>query len=359
MAIVNAPVAAVPRSRLIDHVGRWWEAAKDYWDILRPMRFCILVWVAITLLITGVPQSQDALLALFENVFPGLPDYDSLLDWLRDSLNHPGQLRDSLYGTGHLIAFAAGALFWAWQTFYWARFVSRLPARLRRNQIYSSATSPPILSNGRIEGLNERIPRWLGGLVLVSVWAALILANLESTPLRALYDVAYAGVSAILVGLFFAYRRGRVRLGLLALWGALFFRVANPGEDSLNPLYEVTLSAMMVTLFVAYRGIIKGRREFANTIGRKFRLPAVPNFARDLRHIVPSRRVARLVLWLAIVTLAIFFVSGFLPLPRGLASVVAIVWISFGLWAASELRGVPPGKPHCVSTSSCLLCCSW
>ena len=61
------------RSPLYRRAGRVWEAAKDYWGIPRPMRFCVFVWVGITLLIVAVPQSQDALLALFENVFPGLP----------------------------------------------------------------------------------------------------------------------------------------------------------------------------------------------------------------------------------------------------------------------------------------------
>jgi hypothetical protein len=332
---------------LIDRVGKWWEAAKDYWDILRPMRFCVFVWVAITLLITAIPQSQDALLALFENVFPGgIPDnYDSLFDWLRDPQRVP-PLRDSLYGMGHLIAFAAGALFWAWQTFYWARLASRLPRRPRGRQIYSSLNSPPILSDARIEELNERTPHWLGGLVLVSVWAALVLANLENSLYRGLRDALFAGCSAILVALFLAYHRGHIRLVFLAMWAALLFGAVNQGfDDSLNPLYEVTLSAMLVTLFFAYRKIVKGRRKFANTVGRKLGFRAVPNFSRDLDKIMPSQRVKFLALGLAMATLAIFFASGFLGPPKGsgLASAVAITWTILGWWAAGELQGVPPG----------------
>lgn len=38
MAAVEAPVALEKRRpRWIDRVGKGWEAAKDYWDILRPM----------------------------------------------------------------------------------------------------------------------------------------------------------------------------------------------------------------------------------------------------------------------------------------------------------------------------------
>lgn len=344
---------AVQHPLLIHRVGRWWEAAKDYWDILRPMRFCVFVWVAITLLITAVPQSRDALLALFENVFPGIPIcddpgisdcYHSLFDWLGDLKRDP-PLWDSLLGTGHLLAFAAGALFWAWQTFYWARFASRLPRRPRGHRIYSSAASPPRLSDAKIDELNERIPRRLGGLVLISVWAALVLANLESTTLRIVYDVLYAGLSAV-VALLFAYHGGRIRVAMFAVWAALFFWAVNIDSTSLNPVYEITLSAMMVVLFFAYWGIVRRRRDFANDIGRKFpklHLTAVPPFSRDLGKIKLSQRATRLALALAIVTLATFLASGFRQLPTELASAVAIVWMVFGWWAAGELWGVPRG----------------
>ena len=49
--------------------GRAWEATKDVWSVLRPMRFCVFVGIAITVLILLVPQSQDALLALLQDVF--------------------------------------------------------------------------------------------------------------------------------------------------------------------------------------------------------------------------------------------------------------------------------------------------
>ena len=86
------------RNGVIYTAGRWWELVKDYWDILRPMRFCVLVWIAITILIVFIPQSQDALLALFE-----------------DALTGPGMF--------NLLAFALLAFLWAGETFYWSRFV--------------------------------------------------------------------------------------------------------------------------------------------------------------------------------------------------------------------------------------------
>ena len=367
MAAVEAPVAVEKRRpRRIDRVGKGWEAAKDYWDILRPMRFCVFVWLGITLLITVVSQSQDALLALFENVFPGLPDADSPLHWLRDQLRDTSQLFDTLRGAGHLIAFAAGALLWAWQTFYWARFASRLPARPHRHQIYSSSDSPPILNYTRIEALNERIPRRLGGLVLVSVWAALVLANLENTTQRILYDLLFAGLSALVVfffafprarirydllfaglsapvAFFFAFPRWLIRLVMFAIWvGLVWWGVATDGTR-LNLLYQIMASAMMVALYFVYWRIVEGRRKFANAIGRNFGLPAVPNFTRDLTKIVPSKLVKCVALTLTIATVAVFLASGFLRLPTGLASAGVIVWMLFALWGAGELAGVPRG----------------
>lgn len=305
------------------------------------------MWVAITLLITVVPQSQDALLAMFENVLP--EELGSVLDWLRWPLDDLsgllGALRDTLRGVWHLAAFAALALFWAWQTFYWASFASRLPARPRRRQIYSSSDNPPLLSNDEISALNERIPRRLGGLVLVSVWIAVVLANLEDTAQRILYDLLLAGLS-VLVAFFFANRRGRIRLVLFAAWAALVVWVVATDGTPLNPLYQIMASTMMAGPFFLYWRIVRGRRKFANAIGEKFKrfhFPTFPNFSRDLDHIDPSPRVKRLTLALSIATLAIFLLSGFWRLPTSFATALAIVWMVFGLWAAGEFGGVPPG----------------
>src|SRR5262249_28865515 len=160
-----------------------------------------------------------------------------LYEWLGYQLYDRSQLYDTFQGVGHLIAFAAGALFWAWQTFYWARFASRLPARFRQKPIYS----PPILSHDRIEALNERMRRRLGRLVLISVWAALVLANLESGTWRMAYDVFYAASSAILIAGLFAARRWLVRFVPLAGWAALVVWVVANDGTSLCPLYQLLL----------------------------------------------------------------------------------------------------------------------
>ena len=208
------------RNGLIYTAGRWWELVKDYWDILRPMRFCVLVLIAVSILIIFVPQSQDALLALFEDVFTG-----------------------SLAGIANLAAFAALAFLWAFQTFYWARFVSRMPARKRRPIFYK----PALLSAELIERRNVLIPRWLGGLVLGSVWVALLRAN----------------------------------------WPDI--------------VHEITLSIMMAILGFLYLGLVIYRRDVAHRL--KY---CVPRLRRDLLDIRLNRPAKRCALGLAAATLVLF-----------------------------------------------------
>src|SRR4051812_41176797 len=78
-------------------LGRGWECLRDVWRILFPMRFSIVVLV-IAGPFLGLSQSQDTLLAL---------------------------VRDD--GIGHKILFPVACFVWAFYTFYWARFMSRLP----------------------------------------------------------------------------------------------------------------------------------------------------------------------------------------------------------------------------------------
>ena len=155
LAIFDYDRLAETLSRVDAELGtnRVWEATKDVWSVLRPMRFCVFVGIAITVLILLVPQSQDALLALLQDVF------------LREGAGLAS-------GLGNAASFAVLAFFWAFQTFYWARFVSRLPPRPRTPHCYR----PPLLADDRLAVLNERLPHWLGALVLISAWLALFRA---------------------------------------------------------------------------------------------------------------------------------------------------------------------------------------
>src|SRR5437868_5794127 len=110
--MVDAHLVSDRSPRMPEHrgplslLGRGWELFKDFWSVLRPMRFCVLVWIAISSLIIIVPQSQDALLALLEDTVAA-----------------------TRAGLADAAVFAALVFLWAFQTFYWARFVSRLPPR--------------------------------------------------------------------------------------------------------------------------------------------------------------------------------------------------------------------------------------
>jgi len=261
--------------------GRGWEYVKDFWSVLRPMRFCVAVWAAISLLIIFVPQSQDSLLALLEDA-----------------------VEASLAGLADAVAFAALAFLWAFQTFYWARFVSRLPARPRSPHRYP----PPVLSDQRIEELNRRTPYRLGGLVLLSVWIALLRCN-WGVPLPA---------------------------GAISGWW--YWVVCG--------LQEAVVTVVMLLLYAAYLWLARNRRALALAIHQKTGAAAFavsPQFARDIERIELDPALKRVALALAAVTLGLFAVTGFFDFGdmRAVACVVAVVWIAFSCWAAMRIEGLP------------------
>ena len=256
-------------SGLIHAFGRGWEFAKDFWSVLRPMRFCVFVWIAISALILVIPQSQDALLALLQDVFS----------------REGAGLASSI---GNAAAFAALAFFWAFQTFYWARFASRLPPRTHPDHRYP----PPVLSETHLAALNYRLPHWLGALVLVSIWLALLRAN----------------------------------------WGFVW--------------HELAVAIVMLGLLAAYVWLVWWRRNLALAIHRRTGLAAFAvsrTFSRDIATIDLDPVLKRVALSLAGATLVFFLVSGFVDLgdTRGVACIVAVIWIAFGYWAAERIGGLP------------------
>jgi hypothetical protein len=259
--------------------GRGWEFLKDFWSVLRPMRFCVLVWVAISLLIIFIPQGQDALLSLLEDTV--------VATWA---------------GLADTVAFAALAFLWAFQTFYWARFVSRLPARPRPRHRHP----PPLRSDQGNEELNRRVPYWLGGLVLLSVWIALLRAN----------------------------------------WGVPLGPAAPPPPWWIFVLQELGITVVMLMLFAAYLWLARKRRTLALAVHRRTGLAAFavsPTFERDIGGIELDPILKRIALVLAAVTLALFVVTGFLDFgdTRAVSCIVALVWIAFGYWAAKHIEGLP------------------
>jgi hypothetical protein len=277
---VEAPRAPWPApGSFLYRCGRRWEYVKDVWAVLRPMRFCVGVWAAISLLIILIPQSQDVLLALLEDAVEG-----------------------SLAGLGNTVAFVALAFLWAFQTFYWARFASRLPPRPRPPYRYP----PAVLSETDIEDKNRREPYWLGGVVLVSVWIALVRAN-WGVPL----------------------------LPGLGYWLSCV-------------LQEVAITAVMFLLFRAYLLLARNRRALAHAIHEKTGAAAFQmsrTFERDIKRIEFDPVLKRATWKLAVATLVLFVVSGFTDFGlsdlRPVALIITLVWIVFGCWGAGHIDGLP------------------
>ncbi len=252
--------------------GRLWEAAKDLWSVLRPMRFCILVGLVIGYLIFAVAQSQDGLLALVDDAL-------SLFEgkgWA---------------GTLNAVFFAALAFGWGFQTFYWARFVSRIPPDPRPAAKYP----PRRLSPGAIRWLDRTLPHWLGGVVLAWVGIAVFKANL-SVP------------------------------------------------DRERVIVAVTTAALLLYVYLVRRG----RRDLADVLFRLTNLPAFQVGARygyDLRGNPLSSTLRRRGLALVLATLAAFVASAFYSVPDtgkgeiGLA--LGVIWIGFTLWGAGQIAGLP------------------
>ena len=145
--------------------GRTWELLLDLLAVMRPMRFPILVLIATSFLLIVVQPAQDALLVM-------VTDAIDPTGW------HAG-------GLGRFALFVACWFFWAFSTFYAARFMSRLPPRGRIAYLDVLAQAdtnpfhiypPPRLRTERAEELNVTVPRALGGAVLVATAAALIHA---------------------------------------------------------------------------------------------------------------------------------------------------------------------------------------
>ena len=140
--------------------------------------------------------------------------------------------------------------------------------------------------------LNERLPHWLGALVLIAAWLALLRAN----------------------------------------WGFV--------------LQEIAAAIVMAGLLAAYFWLVWRRRALALAIHRRTGLAAFavsPSFTRDIDTIALDSLLKRVALTLAGVTLVVFIATGFVDLgdTRPIAVVVAVAWIAFGYWAAERIEGLP------------------
>lgn len=270
---------------IVYRLGQGWEATKDLWSVLRPMRFCILVAIAIGYLIFAVDQSQDGLRALVEDAL--------------SLFKHDAGEQDGWAGTLDAIFFAVFAFGWGFQTFYWARFVSRIPPDPRPPPKYPRQVAKPpnnfyVLSDDAIKCLDLHLPRVLGGLVIVWVGLSVVKANWDRPPWVILAIVA---VTVIALVLYFG----------LILWRR---RVV--------------------------RGILPTRNIAAFDVEGAF--------SYDLKAHSINEKVLRWGLVLIILTLVPFFVSGYWHVPDDWKGYIGfglgVIWIAFGLWGAKK-NGLP------------------
>lgn len=190
-----------------------WDAVKDIGALLWPARFSVGVLLVAIPFLFLLPPSQDALLALVAGANPGSQ-----------------------------AIFAAVSLFWAVETYYWADFMSRLPARPRTSR---RPGERPLLSARCLEALNRELPLSLGLLALVVVGGATLKANWgNSVNLRL--------VAAVLVVDIVLYDLLCLRLGARGVRGAKrLLRPATAAGDERTAEQPATVAARRRNLFSA------------------------------------------------------------------------------------------------------------
>jgi hypothetical protein len=102
----SSPPAVQHPTTLLERLGQGWEGWLDIWHVLKPMRFSVFILLVEAPFLLVLQQSRDALLALIE-----------------DTPGHPGQA----------LLFILFWFSWAFSSFYWARFMSRLDGGDRRH----------------------------------------------------------------------------------------------------------------------------------------------------------------------------------------------------------------------------------
>lgn len=262
---------------MLQRLGRGWEAMKDIGAVLWPMRFSVaIVLIAIPFLFF-LPPSQDALLAVAS-----------------DAADKPWAA----------VLFAAASFFWAFATFYWARFMSRLDTQ-RGPRLY-----PPLITEQWLELLNEALPRWLGVAALATIAAATWWANR--------YGAAVARI-----------------LGAAIAMGVLYYLFAWRRRAVMNLLLKPGIAASM-------------------------RLD--PTFQRDLDALAGYEEVPRLTKGVALLviglTVALYWLCGGLEdqLRRGIAAALGVSWLASALLYLWTSRGwLPRDTKLTVGASAVLL----
>ena len=109
-------------------------------------------------------------------------------------------------------------------------------------------------------------------------------------------------------------------------------------------MQELGITAVIAILFAAYWLLARYRRNLANAVHRRTGIAAfavAEQFERDIPSIALDPTLKRSAFALAVVTLALFIITGFVDFgdTRALACAVALIWIAFACWAASRIAG--------------------
>jgi hypothetical protein len=198
--IAGPPPGQIVPETLAQRAGQGWETIKDIWQVLLPMRFSIVIILVAIPFLWALQQSQDALLALVDDFQPAQITL-FLLFWFS----------------------------WAFSSFYWARFMSRLPPRPPTPRRYIPWIPPEWLHE-----LELTLPRLLGAAVIAIVAVALLIAGWHLGWWKRLLILA---LTVILFGLYQYTVRKRRR------WMALLYGLTDWQIFVVDPAFSRDLTA--------------------------------------------------------------------------------------------------------------------
>jgi hypothetical protein len=257
---------------------RLWDAIKDIGAVLWPARFSIGVLIISVPFLFLLGPSQDALLA-------AVGQHHSL--WSK-------------------LLLAGVCLLWALETFYWAYFMSRLPAPPKGERAHPH---DPLLAPEQLETLNNAFPFWLGLAALAIASGATFKAN-DGNPAS---EWSIAGASLVDAVFYVIFTR---RFGADRLTPLIRFLLIVPRVNRVAPL----------AILRAARGHHHHRDLFA--------LPPAPTAAAPVRRTVTSRSLpCRIALAVMVaVTVAVYLHYGAAdPATRQwMAALVSLAWLIVG-----------------------------
>jgi hypothetical protein len=265
-------------------IQRLWDAAKDVNGVLWPARFSIGVTIISVPFLLFIGPAQDALLA-------AIGQHHSLTSKL---------------------ALAGICFLWAIETFYWAYFMSRLPAPRRGVRAHASA----LLKPRRLKALNEHFPFCLGLSTLFIAAGAAVKANWGNATSLWLIGLAFVVDVAI-------YIACTLRFGPLKVTALIYVLLQIPWTKEPQSLRTLRKAAG-----------VHIRRDL-------FPLPQVALPARPRPRVFTQQsRTSRFLLsCLTVLTVAVYLVFSNAPMATRqlVAVVISLLWLVVGSYAVIAL----------------------